>query len=114
MKSYPEIRFNPYHDGKGRFTSGLKVKLPNGQEGRLANNGAVTKIVQIAGDGTSKAIKIANALSKRFKNKPSDWAKFRGEAYVNYPDGTTRHVEVHWFLSKQLAVIDFKVKRELK
>lgn len=114
IKSYPEIRFNPYHDAKGKFASGITIKLPNGKEGRLANNGLVTKIVEIAGHGKSKPVKIAEGLSKRFHNKPSDWSKFRGDGYVTYPDGETRHVELHWFLSKQNAVFDFKVKRELQ
>ena len=74
----------------------------------------ITKIVQIAGEGTDKPIKIAEGLSRRFHNKPSDWSKFRGDGYVTYPDGKTKHVEIHWFLSKQNAVVDLKVKREFK
>lgn len=112
LKSSLELRFNPYHDAKGRFTSGMRVKLPDGKTGRLANDGIVTKIVQIAGNGTKKPVKVAEGLSRKFHNKPSDWSKFRGDGYVIYPDGTTKHVEVHWFLSKQNDIVDFKVKRE--
>lgn len=112
IKSSLEERFNPYHDAKGRFSSGMSVKLLDGNTGRLANDGEVTKIVQIAGEGAKKPVKVAAGLSEKYHNKPSDWSKFRGDGYVTYPDGTTKHVEVHWFLSKQNNIVNFKVKRE--
>lgn len=116
IKSYPEtyeMRYNHNHCPKtGRFTSGQQVKLPDGTYGSLANGGKVTKIVKFAGAGTNKPVKVAVGLSQKHKNKPSDWGKYRGDGYVLYADGLTRHVELHWFESPQTGVIDLKVKRE--
>ena len=116
IKSYPktyEMRYNHNHCPKtGRFTSGQQVKLPDGTHGNLANGGKVTKIVKFAGTGTNKPVKIAVGLSQKHKNNPSDWGKYRGDGYVLYGDGITRHVELHWFESPQTGVIDLKVKRE--
>lgn len=90
----------------------MSVKPPDGSTGKLANDGVVTKIVEIAGDGAKRPVKIAENLSKAFHNKSSDWSKFRGDGYVKYPDGKIKHVEIHWFLSRQKNIVDFKVKRE--
>ncbi len=115
IKSSPEERYNPNHNPvNGQFTSGQSVKLPDGRYGKLAKNGEVTKIVRFAGKGTNKPVKVAKFLSKKFNNRPDDWSKSRGDGYVEYPDKSVRHVELHWFESPQSGVFDLKVKRELK
>ncbi len=93
------------------FTDGMTVKLPDGGYGKLSNGGKVTKIVTFAGKGTNKPIKVAKGLSSRFHNEESDWSKCRGDGYVELPDGSIKHSELHWFYSKQSDVFDLKVKR---
>lgn len=112
IKSSPEERMNPNHDPKnGRFTSGMTVKMPDGSLGTLADGGKVTKIVTFAGKGTDKPIHIAEALSEKFKNKPEDWSKSRGDGYVKNQKGIIRHCELHWFYSDESGVFALKAKR---
>lgn len=92
-----------------------EVKLLNGQRGRIAEGSRITKVYTFAGKGTNKPVKVAKYLSQTYNNVPeSEWKKVRGDGYVEYPDGSIKHVELHWFESKQTGRIKMKVKREFK
>lgn len=92
-----------------------EVKLPNGQRGKIAEGSKITKVVTFAGKGTNKPIKVAKYLSKQYKGVPeNEWKKCRGDGFVEYENGTIKHVELHWFESKQTGRIKMKVKREFQ
>lgn len=91
-----------------------KVLLPNGNTGKIQEGSKIIKVVTFAGKGTNKPVKVANLLSKQYKDynvKPSEWQKSRGDGYVVCDDGITRHAELHWFESEATGRIKMKVKR---
>ena len=91
-----------------------KVLLPDGSKGRLKQGSKITKVVTFAGKGTNKPVKMANKLSKQYKSynvPPNEWKKVRGNGYVEYPDGSEIHAELHWFESDATGRVKMKVKR---
>ena len=128
LANYMELRYNENHDPEsGRFTSGTgggltngggsgniksssKVKLPDGTVSQLSAGTRITKIVVFAGRGTNKVFRDAPRLSKKYGNSPSDWAKTRGDGYVDFK-GAPRHCELHWCDAPQVGRVEMKVKR---
>ncbi|WP_317853803.1 phage minor capsid protein [Chakrabartyella piscis] len=79
--------------------------------GKIVEGTEITKVVTFAGKGTNKQIKVAKHLEDQFGVIETEWKKVRGDGYVEYPDGTIKHVELHWFESKDTGRIKMKVKR---
>lgn len=87
------------------------VLLPNGTKGRLKENSTITKVVDFAGKGTQKELRVANFLEKQYNVPKSEWKHTRGNGYIICDDGKVRHAELHWFESKQTGRVKMKVKR---
>lgn len=85
--------------------------LGKGINGKIAENSKITKVVTFAGKGTNKEIKVARFLEKQYGVKATEWKKVRGDGFVEYPDGSVKHVELHWFESEKTGRIKMKVKR---
>jgi len=115
-------KYNPHHDPKsGRFTSGgeggggkvkpsQKVTLPDGSTSQVSTGTKITKVVHFAGRGTKKELRIAESLSKQYKNSPKDWSKTRGDGYVDF-EGAPKHCELHWYESPKSGRVQMKGKR---
>lgn len=87
------------------------VLLPDGSKGKLKEGTKITKVVTFAGKGTNKPVKVAHHLSEEYKVPESEWKKVRGDGYVEYPDGSTKHAELHWFESKETGRVKMKIKK---
>lgn len=59
-----------------------KVKMPNGQYGKIKENSKITKVVVYAEKGAKKPIKVAKFLSEQYGVAESEWKKVRGEGLV--------------------------------
>lgn len=87
------------------------VLLPEGSRGKISEGSRITKVVVFAGKGTQKPVKVAEYLEKQYGVEASEWKKVRGDGYVEYPDGSIKHVELHWFESEKTGRVKMKVKR---
>lgn len=111
IKSSLENRYNENHDEKGRFSSGMSVKLPDGSRGTIPKESKITKIVAFAGKGTKKPVRIADFLEKQYISPASEWRKLRGESLVIDKKGKKRRAEIHWFEDNNGNQVKMKVKR---
>ena len=133
-----ELRFNPYHDEKGRFCSGngltsggtsgkikenifigrsvgasgknYPVKLPDGGYGKFAEGSSITKIKVFAGYGTGSPIRNEIFIKSAHKINCKQLQKVRGEAVI-IADKQRRKAEIHWYEDENSNRYDFKVKR---
>ena len=44
---------------------------------------------------------------------PGRWRKLKGVAFVKLPNGSVRHVELHWYEAHGIGRKDIKIKRYL-
>lgn len=102
---------NPNHDPtNGRFTSGMRVKLPDGGYGNLAGGGEVTKVYTFAGKGGRKPLRVADFLSQQYGGDSAGWKHLSGEAQIKVGE-KVRKAEIHWFEHSSIGVIKLRVKR---
>ena len=89
------------------------ILLPDGSFTRLVEGSKVTKVVQIAGPGTTKRVRIDAWLTRKYGTQKKGWTKMVGDGYVDF-FGVSRRVQLHWYQSMcegSPKRVEFKVKR---
>lgn len=88
------------------LSSDIKTKITEGSR--------ITGIAPIAGRGSSTRIKgeLPSLLKEFPETKESDWVKKSGKGYID-DLGLSRHVELHWYESRQTGRVRMKVKKYL-
>ena len=79
---------------------------------QLKKGSDVTKIVDFAGKGKKKPVKVESHLIKQYGGSKGDWKHSRGEAVVEI-NGVSKKAEIHWFESSSVGQVGYKVKRIL-
>jgi hypothetical protein len=71
--------------------------------------GPITETATIA---TGHGVRIRSYLNKIYGR--GNWRKLKGEATIEFEDGTTRRAEIHWYEAHGIGKKDFKIKRYLE
>ena len=61
---------------------------------------------------TGRSVRIRRHLIQRFG--ATRWRKMRGEATIQFDDGTLQRAELHWFEVHGIGRVYFKRKRNLE
>ncbi|MGH7354136.1 MAG: hypothetical protein ACRELS_06080 [Candidatus Rokuibacteriota bacterium] len=61
---------------------------------------------------TGRSVRIRRHLIQRFG--AGRWRKMRGEATIQFDDGTLQRAELHWFEAHRIGRVYFKRKRNLE
>jgi len=76
---------------------------------RTAVGTATTKIVVIAGEGSSAVFRDAFALAAFYGGQPENWQKMRGEVIL-VCEGKNKRAEVHWAQEESVGYVEEKFR----
>lgn len=71
--------------------------------------GEITGVVTIA---VGKAVQVRSKLVKTYGQ--GRWRKLKGVGFVELPDGSVHHAELHWYEAHGIGRKDMKVKHLLE
>lgn len=95
-----------------KITSDMDVRF-NSDKVKVKAGTQVTGIVDFAGQNKKRHVDVEPHLIKQYGGERGSWKHTRGEAEVIH-NGTVQKAELHWFESKEVGQVGFKVKRILK
>lgn len=97
----------------GAVAKNYDVLLSDGTFVRLVEGSKITKVIQIAGQGRIRKVKVDAWLSEKYGGKRGGWKKMAGDGYVDF-FGISRSVHLHWYqidMNDHIERVEFKVKR---
>lgn len=87
-----------------------EISLPDGRSAHFVEGTKLQNKEIIAGLDHSRKIDCIERLVSTYGGKADTWAKVKAFAEIEYPDGETEKVEVHWYEEPSIGKVEFKRK----
>lgn len=87
----------------------VKIKLPNGSDGKLYKSTIITDVEVFAGKGSKSPLRVKEFLVDKYGGDADKWVHVKGRGYIDV-EGKPKKAMIHWFQEDTIGIKEAKVK----